>query len=203
MKPTDSPDLDEKALVAGLREGTDEAFETLVRDFAGRILAVARRFLNNKEDAEDAVQEALLSVYRSVGSFEGGARLSTWVHRIAINAALMKVRSRRRHREESIEELLPKFQENGRMVELVREWKAPAERLLQLKETRATVRQSISQLPPNYRSVLLLRDIEELDTQETAGILGITANAVKIRLHRARQALRTLLASSFSTENGS
>ncbi len=179
-------------LLAGLRAGDDAAFETLVRQHGGRMLAVARRLLGDEAEAADAVQDALLSVSRSIGGFQGGSRLSTWLHRVVVNAALMRLRTRRRRHEESIEDLLPLFREDGHQARPAEPW-APVEDRLVTEETRALVRASIRRLPETYRVVLMLRDIEELDTQDVATILGITPNAVKIRLHRARQALRTLL----------
>ncbi|MCI0409902.1 MAG: sigma-70 family RNA polymerase sigma factor, partial [Acidobacteria bacterium] len=169
------------------------AYEELVRLHTGRLLAVARRFVRNPEDAQDVVQEAFISAFRSLDRFEGTAQLSTWLHRIVVNAALMRLRSRRRAPEESIEELLPKFLENGHAAELSREWGVSGEEAVQQAQTRHMVRQCIERLPESYRLVLILRDIEEMDTEEAAKLMGITANAVKIRLHRARQALRGLL----------
>jgi RNA polymerase sigma-70 factor (ECF subfamily) len=181
------------ALVVRLRAGDPRAFETLVREHGGRMLAAARRVVSVEDDARDVVQEALLSAFRSIRSFEGTARLSTWLHRIVINAGLMKLRSRRRRREDPIDDLLPRFVEEGHFAEPVAQWEGEAETLLEHHETRTMVRRAIDRLPENYRSVLILRDIEELDTDETAAALGIMPNAVKTRLHRARQALRTLL----------
>jgi len=181
------------ALLAGLRAGSDDAFEQLVRLHGGRMLAVARRMLRVEQDAQDAVQDALLSVSRSIGSFEGGSRLTTWLHRIVVNASLMKLRSRRRKDELLIDDLLPRFMEDGHALEPAVPWSESAEALVQRSETARLVRDCIDKLPETYRVVLMLRDIEELDTGEAAVALGITPNAVKIRLHRARQALRTLL----------
>lgn len=171
----------------------DDAFARLVRSYAPRMLRVARRFLRDEEDARDAVQDAFLSAYKSLDRFEGASSVSTWLHRIVVNAALMKLRTRRRHPEEAIEELLPRFREDGHQVEPSVDWSMNAEEMVQRAQIRELVRSSIDQLPDPYRVVLLLRDIEELSTEETAEKLGITANAVKVRLHRARQALRGLL----------
>jgi RNA polymerase sigma-70 factor, ECF subfamily len=190
-------ETNDSALLTKLRVGDATAYETLVRTYSGRLLAVTRRLLRNDDDARDALQDAFLSVFRALHTFEEGSLLSTWLHRIAVNAALMKLRTRRRHPEDSIEDLLPKYTEDGHREDghrgnPTKPWKEP-EGLLQQQETRALVRECIDRLPETYRTVLLPRDIEELDTEEAAHMIGISPNAVKIRLHRARQALRTLL----------
>lgn len=185
--------LDEQALLQGLRDRRPDAFETLVRTYSPRLLAVARRMLGNDEDARDIVQEAFFNAFRALDRFEGHARLSTWLHRIVVNAALMKLRTRRRKPEESLEPLLPTFMDNGHHAEKFTQWDDSADQLAEREETRQAVRDAILSLPETYREVLVLRDIEEMSTEETARSLGITANAVKIRLHRARLALRTLL----------
>ena len=190
--------LDEASLIARLRSGDEEAFELMVRTFGGRLLAVARRFIRNEEDARDVVQSAYLSAFRALDTFEGACQLSTWLHRIVVNTALMRLRSQRRKPEESIEVLLPAFQDDGHHVEQFSDWAAPADQLLERKQTRSIVRACIQQLPDNYREVLILRDIEELSTQEAADALSMTATAVKVRLHRARQALSTLLRKQYA-----
>jgi RNA polymerase sigma-70 factor (ECF subfamily) len=182
------------ALVARLRAGDADAYERLVREHGGRMLAAARRLLRSEDDARDAVQEAFVAAFRAIDGFAGGARLSTWLHRIVLNAALMKLRSRRRRREEPLEPLLPQFAEDGHFAEPPAAWDAAADELLQRRETRALVRDAIARLPEAYRTVLVLRDLEELGTDEAAAALGVTPNTVKTRLHRARQALRALLA---------
>jgi RNA polymerase sigma-70 factor, ECF subfamily len=117
-----------------------------------------------------------------------------------VNTALMTLRSRRRKPEASIEDLLPAFQEDGHHVEQFSDWAAPADELIHRAETRAMVRACIERLPDNYREVLMLRDIEELSTDETARMLATTSTAVKVRLHRARQALSTILRREFGAE---
>ena len=189
--------IDETALVAALKAGEEWAFELMVRTFGGRLLAVARRFVRNEDDARDVVQSAYLSAFRALEQFEGSAQLSTWLHRIVVNTALMRLRSRRRKPEESIEDLLPSFLEDGHHVEQFSEWAMPADRLLEREDARAAVRSCIAQLPESYRQVLLLRDIEELTTDEVARMLCATPTAIKVRLHRARQALSTLLRREF------
>jgi RNA polymerase sigma-70 factor (ECF subfamily) len=107
----------EADLVARLRAGSDAAYEELVRAQGARLLAVARRLLRSEEDARDAVQDAFISAFRAIDRFEGGSRLSTWLHRIVVNAALMKLRSQQRKPETSIEDLLPRFLEDGHFAE--------------------------------------------------------------------------------------
>jgi len=191
--PAFAPGSDESGFVAALRRGEEGAFERLVREYGGRLLAVSRRFLRNEEDARDALQDAFISAFRSLDRFEASSRLSTWLHRIVVNASLMKLRSRRRHPEEPIDDLLPRFLEDGHAAVPSVPWRGSVEELLEAAETRTLVRAAIDRLPESYRTVLLMRDIEELDTAETARLLDISENAVKVRLHRARQALRELL----------
>ena len=184
---------DEAALVAGLRARRPDAFETMVRVYTPRLLAVARRLVGNDEDARDVVQDAMLSAYRSIDKFEAHSRVSTWLHRIVVNAGLMKLRTRRRKPEESIEPLLPTFREDGHYRTELPAWAAASDETAERNEMQQIVREAILNLPESYREVVVLRDIEEQDTASTAAALGITPNAVKIRLHRARQALRTQL----------
>ena len=184
---------EDAALLERLRAGDEAAYEEMVRTHGGRLLAVARRFLRSEEDARDAVQDAFLSAFRSIGRFEGQARLSTWLHRIVVNAALMKLRSRRRKPEQSIEELLPEFLEDGHMAHPAAEWRRSASDAAERNQLRRLLLEKIHELPEGYRNVLLLRDIEELDTEETAEAMGLSVAAVKTRLHRARLALRGLL----------
>jgi len=188
-----SLDDGEADLLAALRAGEPSAYEEAVHRYSPRMLAAARRILQNEADAHDAVQDAFLSAFRGLDQFEGQARLATWLHRIAVNAALMKLRKRRQMPERSIDNLLPRFSEDGHQAEPAAPWDSAAERVLERQETRDFVRRAIDELPENYRTVLLLRDIEGLDTEETAKHLGVSQGVVKTRLHRARQALRTLL----------
>jgi RNA polymerase sigma-70 factor (ECF subfamily) len=193
---------DERALVAALQAGDDAAWEALVRAHTGRLLAVVRRLLPDGDDAEEAVQRGWIMAHKGLASFQGDARLSTWLHRVVVNAALMMLRARRRRPELSIEELLPRFDDSESEHHLgeVAPWRRTPEDEASLAETRALVRAAIDRLPANYRDVLLLRDIEQLDTAQTGATLGLTPNAVKTRLHRARLALRALLDPHFRND---
>jgi RNA polymerase sigma-70 factor (ECF subfamily) len=188
-----APDAADVRLLGRLRSGDEAAFAELVERNAGRLLAVAQRLLRSDDDARDAVQDAFLSAFKNLATFNGEARLSTWLHRITVNAALMRLRSRRHRAERSIDDLLSRFDEAGTWAQESGRIAVSSQDLLERRETRQLVRRCIDRLPESARTVLLMRDIEDLDTDTAAQLLDITPNAVKIRLHRARQALRTLI----------
>ena len=191
--PAGSPELAERELVARLQRGDDASFDVLVRQYGGAMLAVARRLLRNEDDAQEAVQDAFMQAIRALPAFRAESRLSTWLHRIAVNAALMRLRSARRRPEVVVDDLLPHFDADGHHAESIQSLPVSVETAVASAQTRARVRACIEQLPDQHRAVIVLRDIEELNTAEAAQVLGISENAVKIRLHRAHHALRTLL----------
>ena len=184
------------SLVARLQRGDSAAFEALVRGHGGRLLSVARRLLGSNEDAEDAVQETFIKAFKAIHTFEERSQLHTWLHRIVVTTSLMKLRERRRKPQASIEDLLPSFTADGHQTTECHEW---SDAVFERRETASIVRQAIETLPGHYRAVLVLRDIEERDTAETAALLGASATVVKVRLHRARQALRTVLDREFNS----
>ena len=192
--------MEEDALVAGIRAGDHAAFETLVRQQTPRLLAVARRVLKNEEDAREAVHQGFISAYRSRAQFSGDSKLSTWLHRIVVNKSLDMIRARQRRSEDAIEDLLPRFLPNGSHTQRFISWPSDMEGAIDRERREAIVHQAIDELPESFRLVLTLRDIEELSTEEAAQSLGITPNAVKLRLHRARLALRTLLSERFQLQ---
>ncbi len=173
--------------------GDRKATERFVRENAPWMLRTARRILGDNEVAEDVVQMSFSNVFRNLQSFQGRSSLKTWIYRIVVNEALMELRKRKRRNEQSIDELLPFFDQNGCRIEV--DWAdfQTPEFLLQRSETSGVVSKSIGQLPENYRIVLLLRDIEELSSSEVAEVLGLSEANVKVRLHRARAALKKLL----------
>jgi len=168
-------------------------FEAFVREYTGRLLAVARRLLRSEEDAADAVQDGLLSAFASRHTFRGNSTVYTWLYRIVVNACLMKIRSRPQATTVSLDGLQPTFDDRGQHCHPVSVWNEKAGSRLEREETRAAVRACIDQLPDDYRTIVLLRDIEQFNTDQTAELLDLSRVAVKTRLHRARQALRTLL----------
>jgi RNA polymerase sigma-70 factor (ECF subfamily) len=192
--------FDEPQLLARLRAGEESAFEQLVRSTSGRLLASARRLLKNEEDARDAVQNAFIRAFQSLSRFRAESRISTWLHRIVVNEALMRLRSRPNAEEQPIDDLLPTFVEDGHQTRDTIDWSESAEAALERKETAALVRRNIDMLPDSYRTVLVMRDLEEMSNAEIADALGISTNLVKVRLHRARQALRTLLEREFGEQ---
>lgn len=183
----------ERAFVARLKAGDDDAYGELVRTRGGQMLAVARRMLRDEDAARDAVQDAFLSAFRAIQRFDGHSQLATWLHRIVVNVALMRLRSRQRKPEQSIEPMLPRFAEDGHHAEPILSWAESGACQLETEETQALVRAGIDELPDRYRTVLVMRDIEGLSTREAAELLGATENAVKLRLHRARQALAVII----------
>ncbi len=192
---------EEREWIEALRRGEEAAFERLVRENSGRLLAVSRRILRNPDDANEAVQEAFLQAFRAIDRFEGDSLLSTWLHRITVNACLLRLRHAKRHPETPIEELLPRFDDTGHRIAHEDEiWPEGALEQLERHQLSKLVRDAIDRLPENHRDVVVLRDIEGLSTEQTALALGIRPEAAKMRLHRARQALRTLLESHGAAE---
>jgi RNA polymerase sigma-70 factor (ECF subfamily) len=191
--PFEQPECD-RDLVGLLKARDERAFETIVHRYTGRMLAAARRLLGNEHDAQDAVQQAFISAFRAIPAFNAKSRLSTWLHKIVINAALAQLRSqRRRGSESSIGSLGMKSGGTERWGEENSCAIGEGEYTFAGRDACEIVRTCIDKLPASYRSVLLLRDIQELGTEEVAERLAISANAAKIRLHRARRALKTLV----------
>jgi RNA polymerase sigma-70 factor (ECF subfamily) len=184
---------DDAALRRRLQAGDGAAYESLVRQHGGRMLATARRFCRGEQDAADAVQDAFLAAFKGIATFKGDSQLGTWLHRIVVNVCLMRRRSQDRHPTVAIESLLPEFDATGHHRQSMKSFRCSPNDVLATEELRQQVRGCIDRLPAPYREVLTLRDIEEFDTDTTAAALGVLPGVVKTRLHRARQALRTLL----------
>jgi RNA polymerase sigma-70 factor (ECF subfamily) len=163
----------------------------MIADCQERVFRLALRITRNQEDAEDSRQEALLKAYRHMGQFEGRSQFTTWISRIAINEALMNLRKRHR----AIHE---KFEDAIGSAEIRQEaWAHSSiegpDRAFARKELGHKLRTAIEQLRPNYRSVFLMRAVEDLSTSETARSLGISVSAVKTRMRRARRELQGIL----------
>ncbi|HEY1188764.1 MAG TPA: sigma-70 family RNA polymerase sigma factor [Gemmata sp.] len=171
----------EAEMLARLRAGDHTAYEQLVRAHTPTLTAIARRFFGDTAATAEAVQDTFVSAFQAMGAFEGTSKLGTWLHRIAVNACLLKVRSRKRGRSVPLEgDALAAPSGDG-------------DTRLSQAETCARVRACVELLPEAYRTVIQLRDLEGRSTEETARYLGTSDGAVKTRLHRARQALKTIL----------
>jgi len=167
--------------------------EELVRANIGWMLALAERLLRDRGLAEDVVQESFVKAYEGSAGFEGRSNLESWLHRITVNTALSKLRQLKRLAEQPIDENLPEFDRFDCRIELPWSRLASVEEVMESDDTRRRVYETIGELPDSYRVVLWLRDIEEYDTSEVATLLGISKSNVKVRLHRARAALKKLL----------
>ena len=187
---------EEAQLVQQARDGDLDAFTQLVNRYDSKILRLAKHITQNQEDAEDVLQEAFLKAFTHLDRFEGGSRFYTWLVRIAVNESLMKLRKRRNGKMVSLDEPV----EMGDDQSLVREiavWDDTPESRYTQTEMKTILDQAIDSLEPIYRTVFVLRDVEELSTEETAEALDLTIPAVKSRLLRARLQLREKLTKSF------
>jgi RNA polymerase sigma-70 factor (ECF subfamily) len=167
--------------------------ERLVRDNIGWMLALAQRMLGDRTLAEDVVQEAFIAAFRGLPTFAGRSSLKTWLNRITVNASLMKLRHLKRLGEQSIDEYLPEFDRYDCRIEAPWTNLVSVEDVLESEQLRLLVSEATAKLPDTYRIVLQLRDLEGYDTGEVAELLGISTSNVKVRLHRARAALKKLL----------
>lgn len=182
----------EQTWIDGLRRGDADCYRQMVEATIGPLLRVARRYLNGA-DAQDAVQETFIKAYSSIESFRGEASMLTWLQRILINLCVSKLRAQKRRAEVSIDEFLPDFFDDGHRVDPAPAWPAALNHIMAREKLCELVETNIQKLPLSYKTVLILRDIDGLSGRETAALLELTVGAVKVRLHRARQALRTLL----------
>ena len=187
------------SLVAALRRGDPTAAEDLVTAYADRACRLAARITGNAQDAEEAVQDAFLSVIRKIDSFRGDATFASWIYRIVANAAYQSCRRhRRRSADVSLDKLLPVFDEHGRHVAPVADWSMIVDDPARQTELRMVLRTAIDELPTDYRAVVVLRDVEGFSHQEIAESLGLTVANVKMRVHRARLFLRKRLEAHLS-----
>lgn len=187
----------EAHLIRAATQGDPEAFEALVRPHLGMLFRVIDRILGNEAESQDALQDALFTLHRELPGFQGASKFSTWAYRICVNQALMARRKRVRRREDAIEDLMPRFGDEGHhmSVDTIVDWSEDAEALMLVEqdELKARVRAGLDRLSDDQRAVFVLRDLEGWNTEEIAQHLGITRELVRQRVHRARLALRALL----------
>jgi RNA polymerase sigma-70 factor (ECF subfamily) len=191
------PEPSDEELAARAAGGDETAFESLVVRYRGRVYRLARRLTGDDGDAQDSLQETFLQAYRKLSSFRGESRFSTWLYRVATNAALMQRRSRARRPAESLEAFLPRFDASGVHAETPDALRAPCqvEDMIDRKLLAEKAHAGIERLPDLYREAFVLRDLEELETAEVAEVLGLEPATVRQRVHRARLMLRGYLAS--------
>ena len=193
--PSVTPAFDETALVAKAKAGDVEAFSELVRHYDRRIFRMAKQITQNDDDAEDVLQESFLKAYTHLDHFQGNSKFYTWVVRIAVNEALMKLRKRKSSKTVSLDE--PTDTGEDTMVREIAVWDEDPEQKYSRDELREILDKAVESLKPAFRTVFVLRDIEELSTEETASALDISIPAVKSRLLRARLQLREKLTKFF------
>jgi RNA polymerase sigma-70 factor (ECF subfamily) len=189
------PDPGDEDLAARAAAGDESAFEGLVHRYHARAYRLAYRVTGGDGDAQDAVQDAFLQVFRKLSSFRGEARFSTWLYRIVANAALMQRRSRSRRPAESLDGYLPRFDGDGQHAAAPAELLAAAhvEERLERRILAERALEGVDRLPETYRLAFVLRDLEEMPTAEVAQVLGLEQAAVRQRVHRARLMLRGYL----------
>ncbi len=189
------------ALVERARGGDAAAFETLVRQYDRPIFRVAQHITQNREDAEDIVQDVFLKAYRKLDQFQGNSKFSTWLTRIAVNESLMRLRKRKTSRTVSMDQDVQT--EEGSIPRDFADWTPDPEQQYNQSELGEILQKTIAGLSPGFRTVFTLRDIEHLSTEETASALGLSVPAVKSRLLRARLQLRERLSRYLKRKDGS
>jgi RNA polymerase sigma-70 factor, ECF subfamily len=187
--------VDESVLVSQARQGDTRAFGELVRRYEGKIFRLAQHVTNNREDAEDVLQETFMKAYEHLDQFKGDSKFYTWIVRIAVNQALMKLRRRKTDKSVSLDEQIDTGEDT--IVREIAAWDEDPEQRFSRDELGGILDHAVDSLEPAYRSVFVLRDVEELSTEETAEALGLSIPAVKSRLLRARLQLREKLTRYF------
>jgi RNA polymerase sigma-70 factor (ECF subfamily) len=186
---------EELVLVQAAKRGDVSAFEQLVKRYDRNVFRIAQHITQNREDAEDVVQDAFLKAYQNLGQFQGNSKFYTWLVRIAVNEALMKLRKRKTDKTVSMDEDVET--EDGSVPREVADWSPNPEQLFNQSELNDILTKTIQGLPAGFRTVFVLRDVEGLSTEETADMLGLSIPAVKSRLLRARLQLRDRLSRFF------
>jgi RNA polymerase sigma-70 factor (ECF subfamily) len=181
-------------LVGRLQKGESAVFREIVRRHQDKVYRLALRLTRDEARAQDAMQDAFLQVFRKVHQFQEQSAFTTWLYRITVNAALMRMRSERRHHETSLDEASPRYTEAGEIAEPVDDWSTAVDDDAGNRELAKYAAMAVDELPETYRSVFVLRELEEMSTEDVAQILELTVPTVKTRLHRARLALRKVLA---------
>ena len=187
-------------LVERVRQGDLDAFEQLMKQYDRKIFRIAQHITQNREDAEDIVQDTFLKAFTKLNQFQGNAKFYTWLVRIAVNESLMRLRKRRSSKTVSMDEDVQT--EEGSIPRDFADWSPNPEQQYRQSELAEILRRNVQGLPPGFRTVFALRDIDGLSTEETAEALGLSVPAVKSRLLRARLQLRERLSRHFRVPKG-
>ncbi len=202
MRPEDSQ---ETGLIERICLGERDLFHDLIRPYERKIYLTVLALLGNEAEAEDAAQETMIKAFRNLRSFRSESRFSTWLVSIALNEARSRLRKSKRTQIESLDADEESY-EGDFTPAILTDWREIPSEALERSELRATLQTAVAELPTIYREVFTLRDLEELNVEETARVLGVTANVVKVRLHRARMLLQKrlvpLLRTSFAPRRG-
>ena len=188
-----SEDRDEGKMIAAILAGESQRFHDLIRPYERSVYVMALSFVRDESDAEDIAQEAFLKAFRNLASFRGEAKFGTWLISITLNEARSRLRRKKLLKLEPLE---VSNDDDGSHVSpaLLRDWKEIPSEALERSEMRSLLQKAVEELPPIYREIFVLRDIEELSINEAAEVLQISVASVKVRLHRARMALQKTLA---------
>ncbi len=190
----------DRDLVEGLRRHEATAAERLVTTYGDRAYRLARGITGNAEDAEEVVQDVLWTVVRKIDTFRGESAFGSWLYRIVANAAYQKVRGRQSRRAEvSLDDVLPLFDERGQHVAPMADWSARVDDHAVQIDLRMALTSAIDKLPADYRTAVLLRDVEGLSHLQIAEVLSLSVPTVKSRVHRARLFLRKELGDTMTT----
>jgi RNA polymerase sigma-70 factor (ECF subfamily) len=195
VSPSQAGLLDEATILAQAREGDTAAFGELIRRYEAKIFRLAQHITQNREDAEDVLQETFLKAYEHLDQFQGNSKFYTWIVRIAVNQALMKLRKRKSDKSVSIDETIDTGEDT--VAREIAAWDEDPEQRYSREELNKILETAIDSLAPPYRAVFLLRDVDDLSTEETAEALDLSIPAVKSRLLRARLQLRDKLTRFF------
>lgn len=189
-------DAEERSLIQRVKARDQAAFEVIYRQYRGQVHRQVKALVGNEEETEEIVQEVFLTIYEKAKTFRGDSTFSTWLYRLTMNAALTKLRRRKRRKEVAWDDFLPKYQPDGHHLVPVVDWSRQVERRLLTKELHRFLQQALDQLPPKDKAVVVLSDLEGIPNREIGEALGLSVPAVKTRLHRARLSLRGQLAAS-------
>lgn len=185
--------ITDEELVELAQAGEYAAYEEIVRRFQDKAFRLAFSLMKNETDAQDVVQEAFLNMYRKLDTFQGQSAFGSWMYRVVVNAALMRLRKKKRRSEVPVSDEEGEFREDDYYVASVPEWRVRADEAAENRELRQKIIEAVDELPPKYQTVFLLKEVEGLQLKEIAVVLDLSVGGVKSRLHRARLHLRATL----------